>query len=58
MKLETVGRIYAARFFLKRHPSNTNKRNEWSTVLLEKLRINQLAKKFPAFYEPKGILPY
>jgi hypothetical protein len=58
MKLETVGRIYDARFFMKRKPSNTSKPNAWSRVLLEKLRVNQLAKKFLAFYEPKGILPY
>jgi hypothetical protein len=58
MELEIVERIYNARFFLKKKPNNTSKPNAWSRVLLEKLRVNQLAKKFPAFYEPKSILPY
>jgi hypothetical protein len=58
MKLEIVGRIYDACFLLKRKPRNTSKTNAWSRVLLEKLRVNQLANKFPAFYEPKRILPY
>jgi hypothetical protein len=27
-------------------------------VLLEKLMVSQLVKKFPAFYEPEGSLPH
>jgi hypothetical protein len=30
----------------------------WSTVLLEKLTVSQLVKKFPAFMKHKGSLPH
>jgi hypothetical protein len=30
----------------------------WSRVLLEKLTGSKLVKKFPAFYESRGLLPH
>jgi len=35
----------------------TNQPTPWSRVLLDKLTVTQLVKKFSAFYGPKGLSP-
>ena len=48
--------VYVAMALLPR--SQSNQLTPWSKVLLEKLTISQLVKKFPACMEPESSLPH
>jgi len=54
--LSTANNIWRPFSTIKRQ--TVTKQTPWNKILLEKLRVTQLVKKFPTFLEPQGSLPH